>query len=261
MKTVSLTLAFLLSIARLASAQASDVSFADAKPLPSIDFLLQQAIARAAGMENKNDNLFDMNYQYNRVRTWEYRNSSGELKSHKEKHSVENKQLRLAAKAIELATLNKPALTDEPALNKFKDYSIPNLAKRFQFTLAGREMLNGRPSLMVDFKPASDHLPVNSFAENFVNKTAGRIWVDEEDFAIAQAKLHLTEQVNVLGGIVGPVSKFSFELTRLRTPEGYWFARNMDWHVEGREVVVNRIIDYHERQLNEQKIVGTTITR
>jgi hypothetical protein len=25
--------------------------------------------------------------------------------------------------------------------------------------------------------------------------------------------------------------------------------------------VVNRIIDYHERQLNEQKIVGTTITR
>jgi hypothetical protein len=34
----------------------------------------------------------------------------------------------------------------------------------------------------------------------------------------------------------------------------------MDWHVEGREVVVNRIIDYHERQLNEQKIVGTTIT-
>ena len=67
MKTVSLTLAFLLSIARLASAQASDVSLADAKPLPSIDFLLQQAIARAASMENKNDNLFDMNYQYNRV--------------------------------------------------------------------------------------------------------------------------------------------------------------------------------------------------
>jgi hypothetical protein len=261
MKTVSLTLAFLLSIARLASAQASDVSLADAKPLPSIDFLLQQAIARAASMENKNDNLFDMNYQYNRVQTWEYRNRSGELKSHKEKHSVENKPLRLAAKGIELATLNKPALTDEPALNKFKDYSIPNLAKRFQFTLAGREMLNGRPSLMVDFKPASDHLPVNSFAENFVNKTAGRIWVDEEDFAIAQAKLHLAEQVNVLGGIVGPVSKFTFELTRLRTPEGFWFARNMDWHVEGREVVVNRIIDYHERQLNEQKIVGTTITR
>ena len=247
MKTAPLTLAFLLSIARLASAQASDVSLTGAKSLPSIDFLLQQTIARAASMENKNDNLFDTNYQYNRVRTWEYRNGSGELKSHKEKHSIENKRLRLAA--------------NEPASNKFKDYSIQNLAKRFQFTLAGRETLNGRPSVVVDFKPASDHLPVNSFAENFINKTAGRIWVDEEDFAIAQAKLHLTEQVNVLGGIIGPVSKFTFELTRLRTPEGYWFARNMDWHVEGREVWVNRIIDYHERQLNEQKIAGTTITR
>jgi hypothetical protein len=247
MKTISLTLTLLLLMAHLASAQAGGASPADAKPLPPIDFLLQQAVARAACMENKNDNLFDMNYQYNRIQTWEYRNGTGELKRHKEKNSIENRPLSLAA--------------NEPAANKFKNYSIQNLAKRFQFALVGREMLNGRPSLMVDFKPASDHLPVNSFAENFINKTAGRIWVDEEDFAIAQAKLHLTEQVNVLGGMIGPVSKFTFELTRLRTPEGYWFARNMDWHVEGREVVVNRIIDYHERQLNEQKIVGTTIRR
>jgi hypothetical protein len=144
---------------------------------------------------------------------------------------------------------------------KVKDYSIPNLAKRFQFTLAGREMLNGRPSLVVDFKPASDHLPVNSFADKFINKAAGRVWVDEEDYAIAQAQLHLTQQVNVLGGLVGAVWEFTYGFTRLRTPEGYWFARSMDWHLEGREVVINRIVDYHERKLNEQKIVMTATAR
>jgi len=144
---------------------------------------------------------------------------------------------------------------------KVKDYSIPNLVKRFQFTLVGREMLNGRPSLVVDFKPLNDHLPVNQFVDKFINKAAGRVWVDQEDYAIAQAQVHLTQQVNVLGGIIGAVWKFNCGFTRLRTPEGYWFARSMDWHLEGREVVVNRIVDYHERKLGEQKIMTTMVAR
>jgi hypothetical protein len=138
---------------------------------------------------------------------------------------------------------------------KVKDYSIPNLVKRFQLTLVGREMLNGRPSLVVDFKPASNDLPANSLADKFINKAAGRVWIDEADYAIVQAQIYLTQQVNVLGGLVGAVWKFTYGFTRLRTPEGYWFARRLDWHLEGREVVFNRIVDYHERKLNEQKII------
>jgi hypothetical protein len=273
MKTIVLTVMVLLSLVRFAPAQTDSVNLAGAKPLPTMDFLLQQVVARAVSKEDKNDNLFDMNYQYTRVRTWEYRDSRGELKSREEKRSVENKPLRLAAHAAANppAPLPPPIVKDEPVSEthsnirgkalKVKDYSIPNLIKRFQFTIVGREMLNGRPTLVADFKPAGDHLPVNNFADKFINKAAGRVWVDEEDYAIAQAQLYLTEQVNVLGGLVGAVWKFTYAFTRLRTPEGYWFARSMDWHLEGREVVVNRIVDYHERKLDEQKIVTTTAAR
>jgi hypothetical protein len=269
MKTTSLIFAVLLSLVRFASAQAADNSFTDSKPLPTMDFLLQKVVARATNNEDNNDYLFDMNYQYTRTRTWEYRNASGELSSSNSTSRVENKPQRLAAKALRLSTMNQPMLPartgkNTPAANgnssiqgkalKVKDYSIPNLVSRFQFTLVGRELLNGRPSLVVDFKPLNDHLPVNQFADNFINKAAGRVWIDEQDYAVAQAQLHLTQPVNVLGGIVGAVQKFTYEFTRVRTPEGYWFARNMDWHVEGREVVVNRIVDYHEQKLNEQKI-------
>lgn len=274
MKTILLTLGVLLSLVRLMPAQTNDLSLADTKPLPTVDFLLQQVVARAVNKEDENDNLFDMNYQYTRTRTWEFRNSSGELKSRESKSSVENKPLRLAAKAARLAAANKPAppvpaVKNEPVSEthsnirgkalKVKEFSIPDLIKRFQFTLIGREMLNGRPTLVADFKPANDHLPVNSFADRFINKAAGRVWVDEEDYAIAQAQVHLTQQVNVLGGLVGAVWKFTYDFTRARTPEGYWFARSLDWHFEGREVVINRIVDYHERKLDEQKI-GTLMT-
>jgi len=275
MKTAALILAVLLSLVRLTPAQTNAASPADTKPLPTIDFLLQQVVARAVSQEDKNDNLLDMNYQYIRTRTWEYRNSAGELKSCEEKRSVENKALRVAAMAAAqpaAQAATPPAAAKIEQLSethsnihgkalKVKDYSIPSLIKRFQFTLVGREMLNGRPSLVVNFKPLNNHLPVNQFADNFINQAAGRVWIDEVDYAIAQAELHLTEQVNVLCGIVGAVWKFNYGFTRLRTPEGYWFARSMDWHLEGREVVINRIVDYHERKLDEQKIMTTASAR
>ena len=276
MKTTLLTLAVMFSLVQLTLAQTNETSLTDAKPLPTMDFLIQQVVARAVNQEDKNDDLFAMNYQYTRTRTWEYRNSSGELESREQKSSVENRPLHLAAKAARLAAGNRPlppppVVKDEPVSAthsnirgkalQVKDYSIPNLIKRFQFTLVGREMLNGRPTLVADFKPLNNHLPVNSFADKFINKAAGRVWIDEEDYAIAQAQLRLTQQVDVLGGLVGAVWKFTYAFTRVRTPEGYWFARNMDWHLEGREVVFNRIVDYHERKLDEQKIVATAVAR
>ena len=266
MKIVSLILATLLLFTRLAAAQIADP--ANTKSLPPMEILLQQVVNHALSIEVKNDNLFDMNYQYNQIRTWEYRNSNGELKRSKEKSTVENKPLRIAAKAAgqtaksksDPVPQNESETDPEPsaAALKLRAYSIPDLIKRFQFNLAGQEILNGRESFVVDFKPISDQLPVKSFADNFINKTAGRLWVDAQDFAISRAELHLTEQVSVLGGLVGPIWKFNSAFTRLRTAEGYWFVRAMDWHLEGRAVVVNRIIDYHEQKLNEQKIVGRT---
>ena len=272
MKTATLILAVLLSLVRLAPAQTNNAATADAKPLPTIDFVLQQVVARAVSQEDKNDNLFDMNYQYTShpdlgISQQRRRIEKPRGKTQRGKQGVAHGRQRRRCKPAAPPPVVKNEPLSETHSNihgkalKVKDYSIPNLVKRFQFTLVGREMLNGRPSLVVDFKPLNDHLPVNQFADNFINKAAGRVWIDEEDYAIAQAQLHLTEQVNVLGGIVGAVWKFNYGFTRLRTPEGYWFARSMDWHLEGREVVINRIVDYHERKLDEQKIMTTASTR
>ena len=261
----------LLSLECVTPAQTNHIDEAAVKPLPTMDFVLQQMISRAVGKEDENDNLFTMHYQYDRSRTWEYRDNQGEVKSREEKNSVENKPLRLAAAQNNGEPLPAPVADDKlvSAMRsnmprkamKVKNYSIPDLVKRFQFTLVGREMLNGRPTLMADFKPASDDLPVKNFADKFINQAMGRVWVDEEDYAVAQTQLHLVQPVNVLGGLAGTVRKLNYGFTRKRTPEGYWFAQNTHWHLEGREVIINRIIDYHEQKTNELKIVATATTR
>jgi hypothetical protein len=229
-------------------------------PLPTVDTVIQRALARAA-MEDENDHDFNVNYHYERVRLTEYRNGKGELKKHEEKRSSEGASLTNSAPVAAPAPVEKD---DAPVSDTHsnirgkafavKDYSLSNLVSRFQFTLVGRETVNGRSALVLDFEPADKKLPVNSYKDKFINKAAGRVWVDEADYAIARADLHLTQQVNVLGGLVGAVWKFTYSFERERTPEGLWFSRHVDWHLEGREVVFNRIVDYHEQKIDTQKV-------
>ena len=39
-----------------------------------------------------------------------------------------------------------------------------------------------------------------------------------------------------------------------RTADGLWFPSEVDWHLEGREVIINRIVDYHETTSAVQKL-------
>ena len=44
--------------------------------------------------------------------------------------------------------------------------------------------------------------------------------------------------------------KFDYGFERERTDDGLWFTRGVDWHLEGREVVFNRKVDYHEKMID-----------
>ena len=55
-------------------------------------------------------------------------------------------------------------------------------------------------------------------------------------------------------GLVGAVGKFSYAFERGRTDDGMWFTRKVDWHLEGREVILRRTVDYHEQTTDVRKI-------
>jgi hypothetical protein len=235
----------------------------DRSPLPPVAAVIQAALARAA-TEDDNDQAFDRLYQYQRTRLTEFRDGQGQLKSREEKITGNGTRTDPPAPVTPVNS----AVHDEPLSEthsnihgkalKVKDYSLAELVTRFQFTLDGRETINGRPALVLEFQPDSDHLPVHSYKDNFINKAAGRVWVDESDYAIAKADLHLTQRVNVFGGLLGAVWKFTYSFERERTPEGLWYARRVDWHLEGREVVFNRIVDYHEQKADAKKVSPST---
>src|SRR6266480_4434279 len=237
-------------------------------PLPSAESVLRRVVENSE-KENDNDRLFGQRYSYTRTKVTEYRDSKGELRKRELKKSANNPAVVSVANPAQ-PVMSKPessrdatrsdAVTDTHSNVRGKafekrDFTLnDDLLSRFQFTLAGREMLNGRPMLILEFKPANKKLPERHIKDEFINKAAGRLWVDEADYVLAKADVHLTETVNVVGGLVGAVWKFIYTFSRERLPDGLWFTRDVDWHLEGREIIVRRSVEYHERKTGVRKV-------
>lgn len=231
-------------------------------PLPTLEEVFSRMTDRAR-LESENDRSFESQFSFVRSRVTEHRNSKGEIKKQESKFSTNNPALkkRVAEPAAVPGHAHEKA---QPGTNSAstargkavkKDVFSVNddLIKRFQFTLVGREKFNGRPALVLEFEPAKEKQPERSLGDKFINRTAGRVWLDEEDYAMAKVTLRLTKRVNVVGGLVGAVWKFNFGFERERTEEGLWFARETTWHLEGREVFDKRTLDYREVRTDVRK--------
>ncbi len=262
----------ILAVALLLAATMSLPAVNNSEPaLPPIETVLKRVAAQAE-KEDQNTQEFRQRYAYTRTRVTEYRNSKGEVKKREEKKGRNDPQPKAVVAPVQ-PVVAKPVRTDSAKSNQpvsdshsnvrgkaFKktDFVLDeDLIGRFVFTVVGRGVVNGRPALIVDFQPAKKKLPVRNLKDKFINRAAGRVWVDEADYALAKVDLRLTEKVNVVGGLVGAVWKFNFDFLRERTPEGYWFIRDSNWHLEGREVFVHRTVDYHEQRTGVRRATGT----
>ena len=231
-------------------------------PLPSLDSILHRVLERVE-KESENDRQFNAQYIYSRTKRTETRNAQGELKKKEEQTKEHNPTV---VRATFRAQSNKPTpqprsdggqtppgtnATSSVRGKAFEKSDFPlddDLLKRYKFTLVGRETRNGRPTLVLDFVPASKNLPERNIKDRFINKAAGRAWVDEADAAVVKADLHLTEKVSVAGGLVGALWKFNFKFNREHLPDSLWFTRDTDWHLEGREFFIRKNMDYHEER-------------
>lgn len=250
----------IIAAATLALPPLGFAATAPEKPLPTLEEIFPKVVERAK-KEKDNERLFKENYFFVRSQVKDFKNSKGELKSREAKTVTNNPVVKRIVTAPVAPKSDKSQPVSETHSNvrgkqfEEKDFTVEGgLIKRFEFKLIGREMVNGRPTLVIDFQPAKGKQPERSIKEKFINKAAGRVWLDEEEYAVSKVAIHLTEQVNVLGGLVGAVWKFTYNFERSRIEEGLWFTRDEEWHVEGREVILQRIVDFHQQRKDVQKL-------
>jgi hypothetical protein len=225
--------------------------------LPSVESILKRA-AEQSQKEDDIEEAFKRHYTYTRTKITEYKDSDGKVKKREEKTRT-SKARGETQRTPQVAsrTVNPRGaaqISEKDRAFEKSDFALTDdILNRFDFVVKGRETIAGRSTIVMDFKPKAKDLPEHNIKDKFINRAAGRVWLDEEDFALAKADLFLTEKVSVIGGLVGAVWKFNYKLLRERTSDGLWFARTVNWHLEGREVFAQRIIDYSEQRTDVKK--------
>jgi hypothetical protein len=249
----------LLATTCFALLTSSALRASDPVPLPPLDYVLDQILERAH-LEERNDHDFKQLYAYRLVRVKDEFNSNGDLRKRDHRNRTHEPdptvEPYLSLPSPNIKSPDEFEEQDEAAAaaamqkgRAFEKSDFPlsrDLLDRFSFSIVGRDSSGPRPSLILDFQPADTRQPIRQFKDRFINRAAGRVWVDEGDWALARAELRLSEPVHVVGGLVGTVRRFHLSLVRDRTPEGLWHPSTVHWRLEGRQFLARKAIEYNE---------------
>ena len=214
--------------------------------LPSPDGVIKKMLARA-NEEDKNEQAFRQQYAWYRVRTIQEFNSKGEV--------VRTNQFRQdfypRSNAHSISETAPSQSSTNQVSYRERDFTLTQeLLDRFEFRLSGRETISGRSMIILDFQPAAKKLPVHSLKDKFINKAAGRFWVDEEEAVLVKTEFHLVDTVNIAAGIAGAVKQFQYAFERARTPEGLWYVAKSNWKLEARELFSQKRMAFEEHKEN-----------
>ena len=136
---------------------------------------------------------------------------------------------------------------DEVALNE-------ELISRYSFDLVGQETINGRPCYEVTYRPRSDDLPIRHRIDRLLNKVAGKVWVDTQDYEIAKLEIHLAGKATMWAGLIASVRKLEGEFEQTRTDEGVWLPLRIEGSLDARVFVTNYRLTQNDRWSDFRKV-------
>lgn len=217
--------------------------------LPPLETVLARA-ADAAARESYYETNFNRRYGFLHTRVNETRNSSGKLKKREEKFMTNSPPPAVASLPLPsyASPTNGAAADPRKPSGKLIDVTdlTTNVLAHSHLTLVGRERLDGRSVLVIDFKPPDRKVAEKDLIHRLINRVAGRAWMDEQDSTLIKLEAHLVNRLNIFGGLIGAVLKGSYSFERKRTEDGLWYSRDVQWSARIREVFFYRNLSSHE---------------
>jgi hypothetical protein len=163
--------------------------------------------------------------------------------------------------AEKIADIDKAAAKDEARQNKGKEQqevriSIAELLRASNLINPRRERFRGRNVIVFDFEPnpSFDYRNAKSFLK-FFGKTAGVIWIDEEDRQVARIEAYLADSYNIGSGLIAKLKKgASFVMEQERVNDEIWLPSLMEVDIAARVLLFKGLnINQTVRSYNYRK--------
>jgi hypothetical protein len=240
------------------------------------DDIMQKAAnaSQRAALDSRPD------YGYNKFTVTEEFDGAGRLKEHKEKNYDVLMRgglsyLRLTRingsklaggelkkqEDLEVANRRKMTLIGENGRGDNREHFLTTeLVAKYNFTLLGEEDVNGRPAFLLTFRPKTPSPAIKHVTDRLLNQLSGKVWIDESEFQIAKAEVHLQTQVNLCYGLLGSLSKLSFTLERARVADGVWYNKSSLGDFEGRKLLEPTRIKTKSESSNFRRLASVSST-
>ena len=235
--------------------------------------IMQQVVQRVKWAEEKN---FQADYTYNQLSRREKLNGNGVVKEKEEKlfevFYIEDLMFRrlvkrngqpLSAEEVKREQQRERDFRQQVPDRKRRKAQGPqqdevalneDLIGRYSYDLVGQETINGRSSYVVTYRPRSDDLPLRRRIDRLLNKVAGKVWVDTQDYEIGRLEIHLAGKATMWGGLLASVRKLEGEFEQTRTDEGVWLPLRIQGSLDARVLFTNYRLTQNDRWSDFRKV-------
>ena len=121
------------------------------------------------------------------------------------------------------------AVTEQPGVR------LSAILDRYDFRALGREAVDGRPSIVLDFGARPGRRTIEG--DNVLRNLAGRIWVDEAEGEVVRAEARNTSSIRFALGLGASVSTLSFRLEFRKVDDSVWLPLRTEAAFAGRALL------------------------
>jgi hypothetical protein len=114
---------------------------------------------------------------------------------------------------------------------------LGKMLERYRFVASGREELDGRCALVFDFEALPGDFGLDH--DSVLRRLAGRLWVDEQEHAVARIEVRNTAGISIALGLAVKVGTLSLAAEWKRLEEGVWLPRSVETLVLGRKFLLS----------------------
>lgn len=142
-----------------------------------------------------------------------------------------------------IAKREKEELKGGPPREDGQRVSIAEVLRASNLVNPRRERFRGRSVIVFDFEPNPNfnYRNAKSFLK-FFGKTAGVMWIDEQDKQVARLEAYLADSLNVGGGVLAKLRKgASFVLEQQRVNDEIWLPAVADINLSVRVLLVGGV--------------------
>jgi len=250
---------------------ASDPSPDLSTPLPDIQTLLTRVRARYIALES-----LRKNYICTMTQVADEFSSDGSKKTHTDQYQafyvantevlqhiahdgkpLSSNDAKKEQERVDKLVAKLKSREKKPDKDEFHLTGLWNVAT---FTNPRREIINGRPTLVFDYK-GNPQAKAGNIGEEIMRQLAGTLWIDERDDAIVRLNGTLQQNFHIGGGLLVNIKKGSqFNFTQSLVNSEIWFPAELTAHVDGRFLLLKGFNGDGRQTFSDYRKLRTSVT-